>query len=318
MQLEKEVEDEHQQVLDLREVNEEQKREAVRAEGELRARIKDLEEAVAGLKNELQLTKDDRDAVTLTLQRHDLEAERARNEAQEREHSLESDLVAERGRSADLGRANAELSRKLLDATAEAQRVQAELRAATELTEKRWSALQASREEIVKLEAARSLMREQLMGQIDEGEARCAAAQHRADQAEADLGNSQVLCAHLQKQVNGLQLELEGEIKSRNQLRWDAESSTGLLRGQVYDLQAELADVIAHVEQLQGDQLALSQARLVEMQHLQKRSKDVEADRERMRTQLLEQQVRSFARNFEILRTSRAAMRLSGELLEPS
>ena len=78
MQLEKEVENERQQVQVLREVNEEQKREAARAEGELRARIKDLEEAIARLKSELQLVKDDRDAVTLTLQRHDLEAPRRR------------------------------------------------------------------------------------------------------------------------------------------------------------------------------------------------------------------------------------------------
>ena len=61
------------------------------------------------------------------LQRHDLEAERAHHEAQEREHTLQSDLVAERGKSSDLGRANADLNRQLVDATAETQRLQAEL-----------------------------------------------------------------------------------------------------------------------------------------------------------------------------------------------
>ena len=49
------MEDEHQQVLDLREVNEQQKRDSARAEDDLRAHIKDLEDAIARLKSELQV-----------------------------------------------------------------------------------------------------------------------------------------------------------------------------------------------------------------------------------------------------------------------
>ena len=48
-------------------------------------------------------------SISLFHDRHDMDAERAQQEATAREHNLQSELVAERGKTNDLERAKADL-----------------------------------------------------------------------------------------------------------------------------------------------------------------------------------------------------------------
>ena len=99
------------------------KRATALAEDETRAQIMGLEASLARMKHECERVADERDALDTTLQRHDNEAARDKQDAAAREHTLETDLVAERAKSSDLGRANADLGRKVTEACADAQKL---------------------------------------------------------------------------------------------------------------------------------------------------------------------------------------------------
>jgi chromosome segregation ATPase len=267
------------------------RRDAKEAQEDALGRDRAKEETIASLKSSLLLTSDERDALRDSLERHELEAQRAKEESAAKMRVLERDLAEELAKNTELGRANADLSRRLLEEAAEMQKVKAELCTVTDLTERRWAALQTSREEIVKLEAARSLMREQLMAQIDEGESRFETAAHRADQLASELASLQLVSQHLEKQCAGLKQELHNEVTSKNLLRWDAEASTGLLRGQLYDVQGELDDVVSVVLRQQEDQVMRARSLSADLQHVHKRLRDCEAERETLREQLVDKQV---------------------------
>ena len=262
-----------------------------RADAEARAREQALEEERGTLRVELRASSEERDETKATLKQHDIASAHAQQEAAAREHALQSQLVAERAQRSELERANEDMRRRLHDAAAEVQKTKAELLAASELTDRRWASLQASREEIVGLEASRTQMREQLVEQAEMAQARADAALKRAEQAETEVGSMQLVQKRLERQVAAAQAELHELVSSRNSLRWDAEASTGLLRGQIYDIQSELSDVIAHVKFQQDDQLARLLAQGSHMHQFEKRVLDLESERESLREQLVRLQM---------------------------
>jgi len=69
-------------------------------------------------------------------------------------------------------------------------------------------------------------------------------------------------------------------VRARNRLGWDAENAAGLVRGQLFDAQAELAQVITQVQRVHEDERLLVNEQAQDVQHLQRRVHELDTDRQ--------------------------------------